>query len=77
MEDSTAAAAEHNTFLDCVLCKNVMIEPRECYKCRKGFCKNCVVGYIDQLVAGDYEVVCPNCGSSPFKLMDVHPILAN
>jgi len=38
---------EHNSLLDCTLCKNIMIDPQECSKCRKGFCKKCADCYID------------------------------
>ena len=67
---------EDNTHLDCILCKSVMIDPRECSNCRKGFCKEHINDYIDQLVQGGYEVCCPNCGSTNFNLVDPHPILA-
>ena len=46
-DGSEAKAEEHNTLLDCTLCKNVMLDPRECNKCRKGFCKQCINDYID------------------------------
>lgn len=62
--------------MDCILCKNVMIDPRECHKCRKGFCKKCIDDYIDQLVAGDYKIQCPNCSSSSLRLVDPHPLLS-
>ena len=74
-ESPAVAAPEHNSLLDCCLCKNVMIKPRECEKCRKGFCKNCIDGYIDQLVAGDYQIVCPNCGTENLNLVEPHPLL--
>ena len=75
-ESAAVQQEEHNTLLDCVLCKNIMISPRECSKCRKGFCSKCVDGYIDQLVAGEYDICCPNCGTLEFKLVDPHPLLA-
>lgn len=75
-EQSQQSAREHNSLLDCVLCKNVMIDPRECSKCRKGFCKKCIDNYINQLIEGDYQVCCPNCSSPNFKLVDPHPLLA-
>ena len=37
---------EHNDLLDCILCKNIMVGPKECKKCNKGFCKMCVQEYI-------------------------------
>ena len=70
-----SAPIEHNTLLDCILCKNIMVEPRECNKCRKGFCKEHINDYIDQMIQGDYEVSCPNCSSTSFKLVDPHPLL--
>ncbi len=52
-----------------------MMDPRECNKCRKGFCKSCINEYIDQLIAGEYAICCPNCSSRSFKLVDPHPLL--
>ena len=67
--------AEHNTMLNCCLCKNVMIKPRECRSCRKGFCSACIDDYLNQLMSGDSEVRCPNCGKNNFKLIEGHPLL--
>lgn len=53
-----------------------MIDPRECSECRKGFCKEHINDYISQLIAGGYDVCCPNCSSVEFKLVDPHPLLA-
>ena len=75
-EGETAATTEgHNRDLDCVLCKNIMLDPRSCNKCRKGYCKECINDYIDQLINGEYEVGCPCCGSKSFELVDPHPRL--
>ena len=52
-----------------------MIKPRECDKCRKGFCHGCIDNYINQLIAGDYTICCPNCSSTEFRLVDPHPLL--
>ena len=71
-----AADKSHNTLLECILCKNVMMDPRECNKCRKGFCKKCVNDYIDQLIQGEYAICCPSCSSTSFKLVDPHPLLS-
>ena len=46
-KSSEVKKEEHNALLDCTLCKNVMLDPRECHKCRKGFCKQCINEYID------------------------------
>ena len=63
-KNKSADEEPHNTLLDCILCKNIMINPRECENCRKGFCHACIDNYINQLIAGDYEICCPNCSSS-------------
>jgi len=67
--------AAHNSLLDCILCKNIMIQPRECDKCRKGFCHSCIDSYINQMINGDYQICCPNCSSTSFLLVDPHPLL--
>ena len=74
-DGAIAQADEHNTLLDCCLCKNIMIEPVECSKCRKGFCRKCIDGYIDQLVTGEYDICCPNCGTEDLQLVEPHPLL--
>ena len=53
-----------------------MMDSRECHDCQKGFCKKCINGYIDTLVAGEFNIVCPSCGSNAFTLVDPHPLLA-
>ena len=70
-----ASNAEHNSLLDCFLCNNIMLEARECSRCRKGFCKKCVNDYIDKLVVGDYLVICPSCSSPNMQLVEPHPLL--
>ena len=66
---------EYNTLLDCILCKNVMVGPKECPKCAKGFCKKCISDYISQLADGGYDIACPNCGCKNFKPKDAHPLV--
>ena len=63
------------TMLDCVLCKNVMVNPKECSRCQKGFCKKCINDYIENLKDGDYMVSCPNCGKKNFKPSEPHPLV--
>ena len=65
----------HNTLLDCFLCEMIMLEARECSRCRKGFCKGCINEYIDTLVSDEYPVVCPSCSSPKIILVDPHPLL--
>lgn len=66
---------EQAALLDCLLCENIMLNPRECNECRKGFCSKCIERYIDQLISADYVVCCPSCSSTTFRLVDPHPLL--
>lgn len=66
---------EHDTCLDCILCKTVMLDPRECQGCRKGFCRKCIDSYVSQMIEGEYEVTCPNCSAEDFKVVDPHPMV--
>ena len=66
---------EHNTLLDCILCKNIMVTPKECNNCCKGFCKKCINDYIQDLMAGGYDITCPNCGCENFKPKEPHPLV--
>lgn len=72
---TTATSEKHDCRLDCILCKTVMLTPRECGECRKGFCKACVEDYIRQMIEGDYVVCCPNCGNENFQVKEPHPLL--
>lgn len=72
---ATSIAKEYDTLLDCILCKTVMLDPRECASCRRGFCKRCVDDYVRQMIEGDYVVCCPNCSAAEFQLVEPHPFL--
>ena len=52
-----------------------MIQPKECKKCQKGFCRKCINDYIQQLVIGKYDITCPNCGVKNFKPSNPHPLV--
>ena len=69
------ADLEHNDLLDCILCKNVMVDPKECKKCNKGFCKLCIQEYIKQLQNGGFDIQCPNCGTKNFQPSEPHPLV--
>ena len=63
------------TMLDCCLCKNIMVDPKECNRCNKGFCKKCVNDYMQDLQDGEYAITCPNCGKKNFKPSEPHPLV--
>ena len=58
-----------------MLCKSVMLDARECSQCQKGFCKKCMNDFIDELIADDYDITCPNCGSPNMEIVEPHPVL--
>ena len=71
----SVVSKRHNFQFDCMLCKSVMLDARECSQCQKGFCKKCMNDYIDELIAEDYDVTCPNCGSPNMEIVEPHPVL--
>ena len=54
-----------------------MVDARECSKCRKGFCKSCIDDYLTQMIDGEYEITCPNCSTTSFKIVEPHPLVQN
>jgi len=48
-------------FFMCKLCKNILIEPKECFECEDLFCSSCIKKKIEK------QDECPFCRESPFK----------
>ena len=70
-----SSSPEDSTLLSCHVCSNVMLDPRECNKCRKGYCRKCIDSYINNCIKDDCVVCCPMCSSTSFRLVDPHPLL--
>jgi hypothetical protein len=63
---------EIDEMLLCVVCKNVLIEPRECADCRVNFCRECVNERKSENI-----LACPGCNFEGFETVKTHPFVIN
>ena len=67
------AAELHNLVInhfECGLCKNIVFQPKECSKCTKPFCHECVMRHI----TAKKKWECGHCGSSE-NVVDMHRVV--
>jgi len=63
---------EIDDMLLCVVCKNILQEPRECSDCRVNFCRSCVDERKKKEV-----LACPGCNFEGFETCKTHPYVLN
>jgi hypothetical protein len=63
---------EIDEMLTCVVCKNILQDPRECVDCRVNFCRDCIRERADKEI-----LACPGCNFEGFETCKTHPYVVN